>query len=90
MLDGLTNTIVGVMPQGFDYPHGSDIWRPMQMSEKTELPVDAQRAIHIVNLLARVRPGAAPQGLESEMNASQPSVPTSTLPGFGAMIFEAA
>lgn len=66
VLDGLTHTIVGVMPQGFDFPYGSEIWRPMDMSESTELPVAAQRGIHIVPTLARAKPGVAPKELESE------------------------
>ena len=30
-LDGLTYTVIGVMPQGFDYPRGTKIWRPLPM-----------------------------------------------------------
>jgi putative ABC transport system permease protein len=29
MLDRMANTIIGVMPQGFDYPAGTQIWRPL-------------------------------------------------------------
>lgn len=67
VLDGLTHTIVGVMPQGFDFPHGSEIWRPFAMSESTELPVAAQRGIHLIPMLARAKRGVAPQALEPEM-----------------------
>jgi putative ABC transport system permease protein len=67
VLDGLTHKIVGVTPQGFDFPHGSEIWRPWAMSESTELPVAAQRGIHIVPTLARAKRGVSPQELESEM-----------------------
>ena len=67
VLDGLSNTIVGVMPQGFDYPHGSEIWRPLRMSESMEIPVAAQRSILIVSMLARSKPGVTPQQLETEM-----------------------
>jgi len=66
VLDGLTHTIVGVMPQGFDFPHDTGIWRPLAMSESTELPVAAQRGIHIIPTLARAKPGVTPQELESE------------------------
>ena len=27
-LDGRSYTVVGVMPQGFDYPAGRDLWTP--------------------------------------------------------------
>jgi predicted permease len=32
-LDGTPHEIVGVMPQGFDYPTGVDIWLPSRMDE---------------------------------------------------------
>jgi hypothetical protein len=32
-LDRMPNTIIGVMPQGFDYPTGTQVWRPLPMDE---------------------------------------------------------
>ena len=67
LLDGQPYTIVGVMPQGFDFPHGSDIWKPMAMNEATELPV-SNRPMHIVNMVARVKAGVSPVELGTEMS----------------------
>ncbi len=52
-LDGLTHTIVGVMPQGFDYPRGTQIWRPLPMDESGQRPRSAMRPMRMVNILAR-------------------------------------
>ena len=56
MLDGLSHTIVGVMPQGFDYPKGTQIWRPLPMDESGQRPRSAMRPMRMVNILARLRP----------------------------------
>ena len=42
-LDGTAHNVIGVMPQGFDYPHGTQVWRPLPMRESTELPHAATR-----------------------------------------------
>jgi putative ABC transport system permease protein len=56
-LDGAAYTIVGVMPQGFDYPKGTQIWRPLPMDESGQRPRSAMRPMRLVNMLARLRPG---------------------------------
>src|SRR6516162_1074506 len=37
-LDGKVYSVIGVMPQGFDYPHGTQVWRPLPMDEASQLP----------------------------------------------------
>ena len=54
-LDGLSHTIVGVMPQGFDYPKGTQIWRPLPMDESGQRPRSAMRPMRLVNILARLK-----------------------------------
>lgn len=66
-LDGLSNTIVGVMPQGFDYPDGTQIWKPHDMDESTQLPILTTRPMRIVDILARRKPGVTGTALETEM-----------------------
>jgi putative ABC transport system permease protein len=66
-LDRLPTTIVGVMPQGYDYPRGTQIWRPMPMDESSQRPRSAMRPMRIVNMLARVKAGAGGRELETEM-----------------------
>lgn len=53
---GVSYTIVGVMPQGLDFPRGTDLWSPLT-------PGTARRgdsAFAHVNLIGRLRPGLSP------------------------------
>jgi predicted permease len=55
-LDGLSNTVIGVMPQGFDYPHGTQIWKPLEMDEAEQLPRSVMTPMRTVYMLARLKP----------------------------------
>ncbi|MBS1859300.1 MAG: ABC transporter permease [Acidobacteria bacterium] len=55
-LDGLPYRIVGVMPRGFDYPKGTQLWRPLPMDESSQLPRSGMRPIRLVRMIARIRP----------------------------------
>ena len=47
-LDGLTHTIVGVTPQGFDYLKGTQVWRPLPMDESGQRPRSGMRPMRLV------------------------------------------
>jgi putative ABC transport system permease protein len=66
-LDGLTYTIAGVMPQGFDYPKGTQIWRPLLMNESGQRPRSAMRPMRLVNMLARRQPGLSGEQLQAQL-----------------------
>lgn len=66
-LDGLAHTIVGVMPQGFDYPRGTQIWRPLPMDESGQRPRSAMRPVRLVNMLARLRPTLSDEQLQAQL-----------------------
>lgn len=53
-LDNRLFTIIGVMPQGFDYPYHSEIWIPFSFDR------DNGRA-HPLNVQARLRNGVSPE-----------------------------
>jgi predicted permease len=57
--DGVAYTIVGVMPQGIDYPRGTDFWVPVIPSK---LPSD-------LYVIGRLAPGAKPSDARDEMTA---------------------
>src|SRR5213592_2044745 len=57
--DGVAYTIVGVMPQGLDYPRGTDFWVPVVPSR---LPND-------LYVIGRLAPGATPANARQEMTA---------------------
>jgi len=66
-LDRVPNTIIGVMPQGYDFPRGTQIWRPLPMDAAAERPRSAMRPMLVVRMLARVKPGVGDGDLRTEM-----------------------
>jgi len=66
-LDRLPYTIVGIMPQGFDYPRGTQIFKPLPMDEATERPRSVTRPMRIVNMLAKLKNGVSELELTTEM-----------------------
>jgi predicted permease len=66
-LDRMPCTVVGVMPQGFDFPRGTQVWRPMPMNESSQLPRSSTRPMLIVRMMMRVKPGVGAGELDSEM-----------------------
>ena len=53
--NGVAYTIVGVMPQGLEYPRGADMWRPL-VPARTRPGTDS--TIADVEVIGRLRPGA--------------------------------
>src|SRR3984885_1326127 len=68
-LDRLPRTIVGVMPPGFDYPRGSQLWVPSTLLDKVSerFPISPNKPILIVSMLARRKPGVSPVEAATEM-----------------------
>ena len=71
-LDGIPHRIIGVMPQGFDYPKDTQLWRPMEMDEPSQRPRSAMRPIRLVRMIARVR-----ANLDDRQRAGHPPYPDS-------------
>ncbi|MGP0075920.1 MAG: ADOP family duplicated permease [Bryobacteraceae bacterium] len=68
-LDRLPRTIVGVMPQGFDFPRGTQIWLPFPIDRATQsFPLRPDSPILIVSIVARRKPEVTPQQAATEMN----------------------
>jgi predicted permease len=69
-LDRLPRTIVGVMPQGFDFPRGSQMWLPSLPLDKVtqSFPLSPNGPIFIVSMLALRKPEVTPQQAATEMN----------------------
>jgi putative ABC transport system permease protein len=53
MLSGKSTTIVGVMPQGFDFPAQSEVWVPLQLD-----PAKERRDNRYLQVVGRLKPGA--------------------------------
>ncbi|HEY6402415.1 MAG TPA: ABC transporter permease, partial [Blastocatellia bacterium] len=69
MIDARPSNIVGVMPQGYVFPPGSndpaDVWTPFQFDPANQ----SRRSNHFLNLIGRLKPGATIDQARSEMEA---------------------
>ena len=63
---GVAYTIVGVMPQGLDYPRGADFWAPV-VPAKTRTATDSTFAA--VDVIGRLAAGTTPGGARDEVTA---------------------
>jgi putative ABC transport system permease protein len=66
-LDGLPHTIVGIMPQGFDYPKGAQLWRPLNMDDASQRPIVETRPMRMVAILAKLKAGVDSKQLDTEI-----------------------
>ncbi len=62
-LDGSQHTVLGIMPSGFQYPRGVEIWKPLALNaNQTQM-----REAHFLKVLARRRPDASLAQVRAEM-----------------------
>jgi len=57
-------TVVGVMPPGFDYPRGTEVWIPREV-----FPAQNSRTAHNWSVVARLRPGVEVEEARDELRA---------------------
>ena len=62
-IGGKSTTIVGVMPQGFDYPSPSEAWRPFEPDLAKE-----SRDNRYFNVIGRLKPGASLPQAQAQMD----------------------
>src|SRR5579863_1165193 len=69
LLDRMPNTIIGVMPQGFDYPKGmtTPVWRPLPVDDDTQRPRSVRTPMRLVDMVARLKPNVSEVQLATEM-----------------------
>lgn len=63
-ISGTDNTVVGVMPVGFDYPERSELWVPFPLD-----PVAERRDNRYMNVIARLKPAATLTQAQAELHA---------------------
>src|SRR6266852_2845712 len=66
-IDGRNCKVIGVMPQGFDYPSPSDLWTP-QVFAPTDFAPNI-RGNHGYEVLARIKPGLRSEEHTSELQS---------------------
>lgn len=63
VIDGVAHRIVGVLPEGIDYPAGeTDVWLPIQQSR-----IIATRPQHWVRVVGRLTPGVTMAAAQEDM-----------------------
>lgn len=69
-LDGEAHTVIGVMPEGFDFPVGfastqpPDFWQPLRLD-----PAQPSRGAHFLRVIGRLKPGVTIAAAQAEMTA---------------------
>jgi len=64
-LDGSQYTVVGIMPAGFQYPRGAEIWTPLALNaNQTQM-----REAHFLKVIARRRQSASLAQVRAEMES---------------------
>jgi predicted permease len=64
------HVIVGVMPAGFDFPQGTEIWTPLM----TDGELSRNRRSHLLRVVGRLAPGMTLAQADAEMSAFAESV----------------
>jgi putative ABC transport system permease protein len=63
-LSGEGYTVIGVMPAGFDFPSGTQLWTPLGINRGW-----MDRGATFLEVIGRLKPGASPQSAKSEIAA---------------------
>ena len=67
-LDGIPYTVVGVMPAGFNFPAGSDLWTPLTVT------LDSHNHFFL-SVLGRLRSGVTPRQARGELESLMRAMP---------------
>ena len=71
-LDAKNYTIVGVMPQAFQFPIQNDpveLWTTVAQDREGKEPVTDERGAHYLNVIGRLKPGITKEQAQAEMTA---------------------
>ena len=63
-VDGMSLQVVGIMPPGFTYPEGTQLWLPNAFDAQT---LATQRGAHYLDVVARLAGGASAQSASREI-----------------------
>ncbi len=64
ILDGESHQIIGVMPEGFEYPAGAEMWQALSYGPNT-----VPRGVQFLEVLGRLKEGASLEEARQEMDA---------------------
>ncbi len=64
-LDGQTYSVIGVMPEGFQYPTRVELWLPSEFTARDLDP--GARGAHYLRVVGRLKPGVSIEQAQAEM-----------------------
>jgi predicted permease len=77
---GYDHAVVGVLPPGFDFPDGNQIWLPLELLEHSP-----SHTSHSGGVVARLRPGISPLAAQRELDDLLARMRTRYYPDFDAI-----
>jgi len=63
VVGGFSTRVIGVLPEGFDFPAGTDVWYPLELSEQP-----TSRTSHNWRVIGRLAAGIEPAQAEQEVS----------------------
>ncbi|HKE57002.1 MAG TPA: ABC transporter permease [Pyrinomonadaceae bacterium] len=63
-LNSLTRTVIGVMPERFNFPKGAEVYAPLPITPE----MTGQRDFHSYYVVGKLKPGASPQSAQAEID----------------------
>jgi putative ABC transport system permease protein len=88
-LDDKLHTIVGIMPPGFDFPRGAELWMPVVpiLADASEnWKFDALRDVGVLFAVGRLRERVTAEQARLELDALAARLPDKAGPRFGAAV----
>ena len=86
-MDG-ARTVVGVMPQGFDYPRGTDFWVPVVpvLTGPAGERAANLRGVGVLFVVGRLRSGVTPEMAREELDQLSAQQQKQGIPHFGSQV----
>src|SRR5713226_9494777 len=84
--NGITRTVIGVMPEGFNFPKASEIYAPLPLSPE----LMRSRGSHSYYVIGRLKPGASLQSSQADIDTITARLATQypeTNTGLGANVY---
>ncbi|HEY9227495.1 MAG TPA: ABC transporter permease [Gemmatimonadaceae bacterium] len=69
VLEGVSRTVVGVMPASFDFPAGTDVWQPWRVI------ANPKENVSLIPVIGRLRPDVSAQQAQQMFAAFAPNLP---------------
>src|SRR5215510_12133865 len=66
-LDGQSRTVIGIMPPGFQFPEGLDLWMPLALNVSKELRHEPSTTSGL-NVIARLKPGVPLEAARADLS----------------------